>query len=433
MTSRSIVLSAVAGAALMSALAAGRADASGFQLREYSAIAGSHAAASMAAGALDAAFIAYNPASLGRLEGTRIAAGATWIDVSLESSGSVSAAGGPEGDGGTGALMPSLAAKTALGERWDAGISIGTPWGLRTDYDPDWVGRYHAVESELRTINVQPAVSFRANDDIVLAAGLQIQYADATLSEAIDFGTLAGAAPGQADGLARITGDDVGYGIVLGLLMDVTPRTRVGLAFHSQVRHRIRGQARFDTGGPVGEAVAAGTGAFRDTDAATDLTTPAVVTLGVSHEFGRRWAGHLTAQWTRWSSFRELRVEFDNPNQPDSVTEQRWNDSWMLSAGVDFRPGARWTLRGGIGLEQSPVPDATRNPRIPDSDRVWFGVGATYAATPRFAVTGAWAHVFFDDAGVDLEGEGANAFRGDLRQHFDNRADLISLQASYVF
>ncbi len=433
MNSRSVVsATAAVGAALAVLLVAGPAGASGFQLREYSAIAGSHAAASMAAGARDASYIAYNPASLGRLGGTRVTVGATYIDVSLQSSGSVGP-GGPEGDGGTGALAPSFAIKAALNERWDVGVSVGAPWGLRTDYDPNWAGRYHAVESELRTINVQPVVSFRANERVVLAAGLQIQYADAALSEAIDFGALAGAAPGQEDGLARVSGDDVGYGISLGLLVDLTPRTRAGLAFHSQVRHRIRGDARFDTGGPVGDAVAPRTGAFRSTEAATDLTMPATVTLGLSHEFGPRWAGHLTAQWTRWSSFEELRIEFDNHSQPDSVTEQRWDDSWMLSVGLDFRPDPYWTLRSGIGLEQSPVPDATRNPRIPDSDRVWFGVGATYAVTPRLSITGAWAHVFFDAAKVDLEGEGANAFRGDLRQHFDNRADLFSLQASYGF
>jgi long-chain fatty acid transport protein len=415
------------------AVAANAAAASGFQLREYSAAAGSHAAASIGAGALDAGHVAYNPAALGWIEGSRIAAGVTWVDVGLQSRDSVAPGGGPEGDGGTAALIPALAVKTELSPRWDVGVTVGTPWGLRTDYDRDWVGRYHAVESELRTVNLQPAVSFRARDGLIVGAGVQIQYADAALSEAIDFGRLAGSVPGQDDGFARISGDDVGYGFTFGMLMALSERTRLGVAFHSQIHHRLDGEADFDTGGPSGEFIAAATGAFRDTGAATDLTTPAVVTIGASHEFSPQWTGHASAQWTRWSSFEELRIEFDNPNQEDSVTEHRWNNSWMLSAGVDFRPNGRWVLRSGIGFEETPVPDATRGPRVPDSDRFWFGIGATHALTPRLDISGSWAHVFFDDARVDLEGEGTNAFRGDLRQRFENRADLISVQADYRF
>ena len=122
--------------------------------------------------------------------------------------------------------MPALHGSIALGDHWHLGLSVTSPWGLVTRYSVDFIGRYHALTSSLRTLNIVPSVSWRPQPNLAIGAGLQIQYADARLSQAVDFGAVgflnpalrrAGYHPGAADGRTTVTGDDVAVGWQAGI------------------------------------------------------------------------------------------------------------------------------------------------------------------------------------------------------------------------
>ena len=442
---RGSVVLAATGGALVLGLVAGPAGAAGFQIREQSTNALGNAMAGASASAQDVTYMAYNPASIGLVEGNQVAALGSGIFVSFDIDDTEARSvfgndlGGNGDNGGQSAFVPGLAAKWHVAEKLDLGVAVVAPWGLRTEYDRDWAGRYHAVESDLLTINIQPVASLRPTKRLTVAAGLQFQYIDATLSNAVDFGTIGtaigvpGAQPGENDGFAEVTGHDWGMGYLFGLIYEFTPQTRAGFAWRSAIDHRIEGDAEFDLGGPIGQQVSGALGQFTDTGGAANLTIPEVVSAGFHHQISPRWALLGEVAWTNWARFEELVVEFDNPAQSDSVTTEKWQSTWMYALGLNFAPTPQWTLRTGVGYDESPIPADTRTPRIPGNDRIWLAVGATWKPMPRLSVSASFVHVQVNDSTIDLDAGGENQFRGAFSADVTGRAEVVSAQVDWRF
>ncbi|WP_275288957.1 OmpP1/FadL family transporter [Halomonas elongata] len=432
-------------------LASSQVAASGFQVREQSAKALANAMAGAAAGAEDVSFMTYNPAAIGNVEGTQVAGGISYIDASFElTDASASPAGMPVSydrggsrEGGEEAWVPSFAFKTRLSDQFDFGLSVSAPYGLSTEYDKDWIGRYHAVETDLQTIDIQPTLNYRATDRLDLAVGVRAQYADATLSNAIDLGGMgvrAGQLPpsaiGNADGMAEVTGDDWGYGYTLGALFQATDRTRLGISYRSEVDLTLDGDVNYSADNATGQQVLAGAqamGQLQDAGGKADLTTPANLNFGVYHQLTDRFALMANAEWTEWSSFDELVVE--SGGQDLSTTSENWDDTWAFSVGANYQLNPQWMLRAGLGIDESPVPDSEhRTPRVPDADRRWATLGATWMPTPDLGVTAGYMRVFGDDGDIDQSGaKPENASRGDLSGTYEVDANVFALSVDYRF
>lgn len=451
MRTRNALVAGLAGTSLIG-LGMATANASGFQVREQSATAIANATAGASASARDVTHLNFNPASIGFIDGTEAAAAGHVIlpefrirNVEATTTDGRPIAGGRSETGDTTGVAPAIAMKTDLNADLALGLGISAPWGLTTEYDRDWAGRFHAVDTELLTVNVNPVLAYRVSPRLSVAAGIQAQYADAKLSNKVDYGTagagagVPGATPGVGqEGLATVEGDDWGFGFNLGAIYQVDERTRIGAAYHSRIDHVLTGNARFNADNPTAAQLRNGLrelgGVFTNGGGRAELDLPAVFSIGASHRISERLTllGELT--WTEWSQFDELVVEFDD-NTPDSVTSQNWSNTWMVAVGADYRLTPEWTLHGGAGIDESPVPDDTRTPRIPDSDRIWLTVGASYEPAPHLTLSGSFAHVMFRDASIDLEATptNENAARGNLRGDTATRVDIVALQATYRF
>ncbi|MBB3233065.1 OmpP1/FadL family transporter [Halomonas stenophila] len=436
----------VAIALASGALIASQAAASGFQVREQSAKTLANALSNATAGAEDVSFMAYNPAAIGNIDGNQVAGGVAYIDATFElQDGQASNVLGmpytssASGEGGESAVVPSFAAKSQLNDQWDLGLAIYSPYGLSTKYDEDWIGRYHAIETELKTIDIQPTLNYRATERLNLAVGLRAQYADATLSNATDFGAGAaamgvpGASPGQNDVIGELTGDDWGYGYTLGALFQATERTRFGVSYRSEIDLTLEGDLDVDGTDPLSEG-AIDAGRVSDTGGSADLTTPANLNLGVHHQLTDRLALMANAEWTEWSSFDELVVEFDDGSE--SRTTENWDDTWAFSVGANYTLNPQWMLRAGLGVDETPVPSAEyRTPRVPDADRRWATLGATWMPTTHLGVTAGYMHVFGDDVEIDQDATptNENASRGNLSGDYEVEADVFALSVDYRF
>jgi long-chain fatty acid transport protein len=437
-----------------------RADpsqASGFAVREQSATALGNAFAGGAAAAEDGSYMFFNPAALGLQNGNQFVGVATYIRPAFKfkvkdasTAAGVSIMGGNGGGDVTDDhVVPSFFAVLDGGriderlDRFRIGLAATAPFGLESDYGNGWSGRYHALQTKLQTVNLAPTLAWNVIDGLSLAGGLQAQYAKAELSNAIDFGSLGAAIPALApfsipteqDGRARVQGSDWGFGWTLGALYEPWRGTRVGLGYRSSVRHKLKGQARFrlDKDG-IGAAISSATGAFQKTGATAVIDTPERLTFGIYHELDDRWALMADAAWTRWSRFDELRVKFDNPAQPDAVTDTDWHDTVFLAAGVTFRPAPPWAVRAGFAYDESPVPNRTRTPRIPDNDRYWLSFGASYQPSQNVNLSLGYAHIFIPDASVHLKADApGNAASGNLSGNVDASIDIIGLQLRMTF
>lgn len=432
------IVVAFASAALVSS----QTLAAGFQVREQSAKTLANAQSNAAAGAEDASFMAYNPAAIGNIDDSQVVGGVAYIDASFELNNAEASNFGFDYDrggsrqGGETALVPSFAAKTQLNDRFDLGLAIYSPYGLSTNYDREWVGRYHGIETELKTVDVQPTLNYRASDRLSLAVGLRAEYADATLSNAVDLGAQAGQ-PGAHDGHGEVTGDDWGYGYTLGALFQITEQTRLGISYRSEIDLALEGEARFSATDATSQAVLNGAqaaGTLTNGGGRAQLTTPANMNLGVYHKLTDRLALTANAEWTEWSSFDELLVEFDD-NTPDSITEENWGDTWAFSVGANYAVNEQWLLRAGLGYDPTPIPGSEyRTPRVPDADRKWTTIGATWMPTPELGITAGYMRVFGSDVEMSQEtSRPENTSRGYLSGTYEVSADVLALSVDYRF
>ena len=413
--------------------------ASGFALTEQSVDNLGTAASGGAAGIDDLSAIHFNPAGLVRLDEEAGVSGAGYIifsNATFENEGStivpgLAATGGDGGNAGTASFIPNFYGAYSVSEDFRLGVGVTVPFGLSTEYEDDWVGRYQAIKSDLQTININPTAAYRISDQIAVGAGLNVQYAEAELSNAIDFGGIlasqgAPVAPQSADGAVNISGSDWSVGYNLGVIYEPTETTRIGLAYRSPINHTLRGSADFTV--PAQATALTQTGLFTDSRATAELNLPDTVALGLHQQITPQLDLTADVTWTNWSDFEELRVDFDSP-QPDSVVPENWNDTFRLAAGLAYEIDDAWTVRSGVAYDPSPVPDEFLTARIPDSDRTWVSLGVSYAPSESVSLDLAYTHIFIAGRSINKTEEGAGTLVGD----YSSGVDIVGAQVNWRF
>ncbi len=452
------------------AVAGGPAAAAGFQLNESSASGLGSAFAGGAAAAEDTAMLWTNPAGLTRLPRMQVAGALHLVRPSIKFSNGASAAatsqplGDDGGDAGGLNLVPNLYLAVPLGAGFAAGVGVTAPWGLKTEYDDSFIGRFQATRSSIRTVNVNPGIAWKPAAPVSLGFGLNVQRLDAEFNNLVNYSAALlsaavknGIAPGSATftaiaqatpalaSRASVKGHDTGYGWNAGLLWDLGADSRLGLHYRSPVRYKVAGDVHFENpalpaiesptlAATVG-ALAAGVNAaaLYDSGVTADVKIPAIANLSFVGAVGGGWSVMADLQWTQWSTIQNLRfVRADGSTLQD--TPENFRDAWKLAVGTAWRTGGPWTLRGGLAWDQTPARDEFRTPRLPDSDRTWLAAGAQYAFDPQLQLDFGLAYLFGRKGSIDKSGDPANAAAyGRLEGHYTNRTLIVSGQLSYSF
>lgn len=399
--------------------------ATGFALIEQSISGLGRAYSGSAAVADDASTIFFNPAGLTQLTRPEITTGLSLIAPRAEFSDrhsnqrGTSLAGGDGNNGTEAATVPNFYYAQPLNNTTVIGIGVGAPFGMITDYGDNWQGRYHAIRSDLLTININPSVAVKATEKLSLGVGVNLQYIDLTLSQAVDFGSLAGA-PQASDGKVKITADDWSWGYNLGMTYQVTDATRIGLSYRSKITHELKGDGKFRTPqhlpGP------------EDGNAKGSVTLPESASLALHHQLTAHWAVMADASWTRWSRFEELRIRSDVP-QLNSVKAEDWENTMRYGLGVEYRPNTRWAWRAGIAYDETPISSTQRRtPRIPDNDRSWLAVGASYQYNDNLIFDAAYAHLFMKDSRINDTDDHGNQLAG----KYKSSVDIVGVQLRWL-
>ncbi|MDH5824557.1 outer membrane protein transport protein [Luteimonas sp. RD2P54] len=457
---RTLSLSVLALGVAGALACAGQAHASAFELRENSVKAQGRAMAGSASAWGDASVVVNNPAMMSSFEQTTVQGDVTAIDLSFEFEGGGSAAagsplqqplsGGDGGDAGGVTPVPAMSFILPLSDRFEyltLGAMVSAPFGLKTEYDSDWVGRYHAVESDVRIVDLTLSAAVELSDNFSVGFGAVIERADVTLSNAIDFGSSLCANPAtqplcfqpdpvtgpygpqKNDGFVSIEGDDTNIGWVGGLSFRPGERVSLGYAYRSEIKHEIDGHADFTVPSNVAP-ILAGTGQFVDTGGGARLVLPSTHTFSGSWRVNDQLTLMAETALTGWSSMEEVRIQFENPAQPDSVEDYNWHDSWFYTVGAEYALNDRFTLRGGIGRDESPIAFQHRTPRMPDQDRNWYAVGLSWAASDQMEISAAYTRIqMADDPEVDLVSSSGSRLTGT----YDGGANLFGVSAQYRF
>lgn len=428
--------------------------ASGFALIEFSGSGMGNAFAGASAVAEDASTVQFNPAGMSLLDGRQMVGVLHFIhptsDFSDQGSTAAAALGagpltGNEDDGGRNAYVPNFYYVQDINDKMKFGFGINAPFGLATKYDDTWIGRYHAVESDVKTVNFNPSISYRVDDKWSVGAGVSAQYVDVILSSAVDFGaicyaalgpgtcTTLGVAPQQNDGFAKLTGDNWSFGWNLGAIYEFSKDTRLGVAYRSQVKQDVDGDADFTVPGEA--AFATASGAFVDTGLSASITLPETLSVSLYHDYDDKFAVLADITWTGWSSFEELRIVYDNPAQPDSVTTEDWNNSLRYSVGINYQLDEKIKLRGGIAYDETPIPSAERRtPRVPGDSRTWLSFGLQYKLDNEFTIDVGYSHLFVNKTHIDNTYESSiPTLAATIQGEYDASVDILTGQLTWNF
>lgn len=423
---------------------AGQAQAAGFQLKENSVKSQGTSFAGTAAKTGDSSVVTNNPAVMTQFEGTTVQADLTVIDLNYEFQGSgTDAVGRPMsgnngGNAGDVTPIPAFSVVHKLDNGVALGAMVSAPFGLKTEYDAGWVGRYSALKSEVKIIDLALSGAIDLSDRFSVGIGVIASRADVTLSRGVDFGALLaqagvpGVLPQDADGMADVQGDDNGFGYLLGAHFRPTDTVSIGVSYRSEIDYELTGRADWTvptnvrgalSGNPATDAL------FRDGSVFAELTTPSILNIGAAWQVTDALQLSATYAETNWSSLREVRIQFDNPD-PDSVEPFEWQDSYFAAVGAEYTLNERWKLRGGVAYDESPTSIEHRTPRLPDANRLFYSVGATWAMSDAFDLNFAYTRIEPRDPKVNTR---TDAGLGRVFGDYDGSANLFGVSAQYRF
>jgi long-chain fatty acid transport protein len=447
-TARHVMVSVLACSTL---LAARVADAAGVAVLEQSARLTGTAYAGTAALAEDASMGFFNPAGLTRLRGGSLAATATVIDANADFTATSATTWGqtvtgPDGSlsttGGDSGVLPTFHIAQRLAERWVGYLSVTSPLDVITDYPDDSVTRYVGTLSQLKTVHVNPAVAWEPIDHFSVGAGFNAEYMKGRFNQkyaipTIPFDTLFGRSIGDINAL--LEADDWAFGWNGGLLWEIDPTARVGVAYRSAIHHTLTGTGKLLLPDvpvvlPDGARIPIGT--------RTGFTTPQNVILsGVWSPFD--WLQLLAdAQWTNWSALKQLSISFSYPQDVtqklgplasllpthDSIYEG-FRDAWRGAVGAQLFVDDHLTLRFGSGFDQSPVYNANRTIRLPDGNRVLLALGFGYRFREQTWVDFGYTHYFISDGTVNETNQTLDA--SNIQGSFETSGDVFALQLTH--
>ncbi|UVE16520.1 outer membrane protein transport protein [Pseudomonas sp. LS44] len=399
--------------------------ASGYAINEQSVSSMGTSFAGRSSSAEDATTIFGNPAGMSRLKREQVSAGAAMIYARTD----IDDARGSFRGSNDGDMVPLVAAPMGyyvkpIDDKWTFGIGMYVPFGLVTDYESGFQGRYFGDRSEVRVITVQPTISYRFNDQLSVGFGPTINRVDGELtSAALNRATL-----GTNDGKVKVKGDDTALGYNVGVLYQITAQTRAGLTYHSMVDYKLEGDTEIN---------GSGFGPFNGSkyDASLKLKTPESVDFSVTHELNADWTLYAGSTWTRWSRLEAIVVE--NEGVPALLAsslspireDQNWHDTWAHAIGVAYKLNPQWTLRTGVSVDQSPTNNEDRSPRIPTNDRKAISFGAAWSPSDEVTVDVAYSYLQEDDAKIN----DVSATKGAYSSTFKNSAHGLGAQLTYRF
>lgn len=371
------------------ALAVSTAYAAGFQLTEQSSLGLGRAYAGAGIVGDDLSAVHYNPAGMTLLEGTRVQAGFTWIALNADIDGAGAYAGQSENGRLKGQAIPTGYVTHQVNDNLWLGFAMSVPYGMGTEYGKDWWGADRGTNAKIYTFDMNPNIAWKVNDLISVGAGVSVQYAKADLGMGM-----------HGLGNGEIDADSWDWGFNFGVMVSPSDTLRFGLSYRSSIEHTAEGD--FTISGLQGQL-----GAFNGLTFGSKATveTPDTVMLTGTWEATPDLRLSALIRWANWSNFDTLNIQNSIPSGVSSLllgqlssmglppayaaqiggqianpqVQNNWQDTWLFSVGADYRINDVFTVRGGIAYETSPIDDeTTRMAVIPDTDRLWLSLGATY-------------------------------------------------------
>ncbi|MEJ2427306.1 MAG: outer membrane protein transport protein [Deltaproteobacteria bacterium] len=381
------------------------------------------AGAGRQAAAQDASTASGNPAGMTRLDRSQAEGG--FMGIYPEAKFKVQesdVSGGGVGNAGRFAPAGTLYYVHSLSQDLKLGLGIGSYMGAGLDYGDSWAGRYYAEKVKLTTAAINPTAGYRVNPWLSIGAGALFVYGDISAQTAINDTSVPG------DGRLKYNDSDMGYGFNAGVLFEVSPQTRFGITYISEVQLNFKDEPKFQNLGALGGALQAN--GLLDSDLKINWNLPQQVALGVYQEITQDLALVATVNWQDWSRFASAEISVRDSNTVSTTID--WKDTYHVGLGAYYRVAEPWLLMVGWAYDTSPISSAKdRSPALPADRQFRYAAGVQYEWDKDISLGVAYTLIDAGDCKINKEG---GALTGELKGKYDpNLIHVFNLNLVYRF
>ena len=390
----------------------------------------------------DATSVFANPAAMSHIEGPRFSgvlhALTFAADYNVESSvlgTNEQIQGRREGDAGGIFGGPNVYWVNNSQGKFNFGFGLNTPYAYGTDYESDWVGRYHGTSSELTVFSLTSSLSYKATENFSLGISLPINYAIADFERALnqqgrclDLGLTCETL--GVDGQETVSTDGVGIGLSVGMhYQSPSKSTRFGLVYRAKETLSLSGDADYQNI----DNTLLGVDLWRNTDVDLDLVLPESLSLGIAQSISEKLIVMSDITWKNWDQFNGWVFDYENNSQTNHRISANWGDGVRTAVSLDYQYKPTLTLRMGYAFDNSPVNDASQqSPLIPGADIHWFTAGASWVLRSGARVDIGYAFLDYDNATIQANSVEAGFSENALiRSRADLDLHLLSFQYNF--
>ncbi len=317
-----------------------------------------------------------------------------------------------------------------LNDAWTFGFSFNNPFGLVTEWDkPDtFSGRFLSTKADLKTYDLSPNIGWQVTPNFGIGVGAVVRFAEVTLERRAARVNPFTFSPAEIAKVKLESDLDYGYGFTLGILHRYNNSFSWGLSYRSKVKVDLSGDGRLTqvmTGFPQFDgAVAAALPFNRNLPIKTSIEFPDMASFGVALALSPNTMLELDANWTGWSSFKEVAITFTDTPALSSTLPENWDDAMNYRIGFRWNAGANSQWRCGYVYDETPQPDETMSPLLPDANRNGFTLGYGHTTAGGFNLDFAVMYLQFEKRTTRTN---INNFNGT----YETNAILLGLTATW--
>jgi long-chain fatty acid transport protein len=367
--------------------------AGGYQINEHGARAVGMGGAFVAR-ASDPSAIFFNAAGLAYQKGINFSVGTTLIFPSTEFTSSAPLPTTTTSMVSQTFYPTNIYGTYAINEKFVVGLGVFSPYGLGTEWPATWLGKAITVKSDIQTFYITPSVGYLVNDKLSVGLGLSYVIAKANLKNS-NF---------------ALDGSGNSFTFNVGAIYKAMPNLSVGASY----RHVANVDFEGDVTWP---AVPSRNGTGKAT-----LPMAGTLQVGAAYAVNPKLTVECDLQYTLWSDYKSLDLTLPVLGLVSSRKE--WINTPALRLGGEYALNEKITLRAGYIRDQTPQPDHTLEPMLPDANRNDISLGGGYKINQKLTVDLAYMIVLFEDRTTTTN---INHFNGTYK----SSANLVSLSFGY--
>jgi len=370
----------------------------------------------------DASAIAINPANLTGIPDGQVLGSLTLGYSDIEYTDPL---GNKSSSSSSWTPLPNLYGAWRLGDEKGtvAGFGIMTPYGQSTEWSKTGPFLYTAPYfAELSVVDFSPVIAFPMGHGVSIGVGADIFWSDLDFRQMYPWASVTGN-PMTPAGEAKFDGDGWGLGGNIAINWQFVEGQRVALTYRLPVKVDYEGDMK------INNIPSPALGVSDRTGFETDITFPAIVGFGYGFDLSDTLTLGIDVEWIEFSSYDALPLNIDGANQsllPSDRINEDWNDTWTFGFGLSWQMSDAVILRAGYSFLETPVPDETLSPTLPDADRHVVSLGLGYRKGPH-CLDLAGVISFFEDR--DIRSDENPAYNG----KYENTADILAVSYAYSF